>query len=81
VRKTTFLASILAFSKWIVDARFVSKIMRKSALVSLWTIIFIVEFATHVLWWLWLDNISLDRMRKKAVEAVLAITHIKVNAG
>lgn len=55
--------------------------MRKLAFVSLRTVVFVVEFSADVFGGVWLDDLSFDGVRKKAVEAILAIAGVEVNAG
>ena len=55
--------------------------MGKSAFVALGTIVFVVEFAANVFGGLRLDNLSFDGVGEEAVEAVLAVAHVEVDAG
>ena len=55
--------------------------MRKAALVALGTEIFIIEFAADLLGGFWLDDLPFDGVGEKAVEAVLAVSHVEVDAG
>lgn len=55
--------------------------MRKLAFVSLRTVVLVVEFAADVLRGVWLDDLPFDGVRKKAVESVLAIAGVEVDAG
>ena len=55
--------------------------MGKPAFVALGTIVFVIEFAANVFGGLGLDNLSFDGVREEAVEAILAVPHVEVDAG
>ncbi len=55
--------------------------MAEAALVALRAVVFVVEFAANLFGGLGLDNLALDRVREKAVEAILAVSHVEVDAG
>lgn len=63
-----------------VNAGFVSEIMRESASFSLRTIIFIIQFPAYFFWGFRSNNLSFDGVWKQAIESILAIAHIKMNA-
>ena len=44
-------------------------------------VVVIVEFSANILGWFWADDLPLDGVGEEAVEAVLAISHVEVNAG
>ena len=54
--------------------------MRKAALVALGTIVLIVKLPADILGGLWLDDLSLDGVREEAIEAILAVAHVEVDA-
>ena len=54
--------------------------MGKAALVALGAIVLIVKLPADIFGGFWLDDLSLDGVREKAIEAVLAVTHVEVNA-
>lgn len=54
--------------------------MRKTTFVALGTVVFVIEFAANFFRGFWLDDLSLDRVRKKAIEAIFAVSHIEVDA-
>ena len=80
VRKTTPLRRKLAFTHRIEHARLLTQIVRVSAFVSKRAKIFEIEFFADVFGGFWLDNLALDRVREEAVEAILAVTHVEVDA-
>jgi hypothetical protein len=55
--------------------------VRKAALVALGTIVLIIEFFADVFGRFWLDDLSFDGVGEEAVEAVLAVAHVEVDAG
>jgi hypothetical protein len=64
VRKTALCIRVFTFTERVVDAGFVPQVMGKPALVSLRTVVLIIQFAAHIFSRLRLDNIPLDRVRK-----------------
>ena len=54
--------------------------MGELALVALGTVVLIVELLADFLGGLWLDDLALDGVREEAVEAVLAVAHVEVDA-
>lgn len=55
--------------------------MGVAALVALGAVVLVVKFAANFFGGFWLDDLSLDGVREEAVEAVLAIAHVEVDAG
>jgi hypothetical protein len=80
VRKTAGIGRKFAFTQRVVNTRLSAKVVRKTTFVALWTIILVIQFAAYFFWGFWFDDLSLDRVRKKTVEAIFAISHIKMNA-
>lgn len=80
VRKTARLGWKFAFSQRIVDTSLSAEVVRETTFVALGTIIFVIEFAANFFGGFWLDDLSLDGVRKKTVETVFAVSHVKVDA-
>lgn len=80
VRKTASVGWKLAFPQRIVDTGLVAEVVRITTLVALWTVIFVIEFATNFFWGFWFDDLSLNWVRKKAIEPIFAVSHIEVDA-
>lgn len=55
--------------------------MGELAFVALRTVVLIVQFLAHLFGGLWLDDLSLDGVGEEAIEAILAVAHVEVNAG
>jgi hypothetical protein len=55
--------------------------VRVATFVSLGAIVLVIQLAADFFGRFWLDNLSLDGVREEAVEAVLAIAHVEVDAG
>lgn len=70
-----------ALTDGVVDAGVVSKVMRAAAFVAHRTSPVVVELLACLFLRRRTDNDSLDRVRKQAVEAVLAVTRVEVDAG
>ena len=81
VSKSAFSVWKLAFSQRVEDAGFAPEVVGKPAFVALGAIVFVIEFAANVFGGLGLDNLSFDGVREEAVEAVLAVPHVEVDAG
>lgn len=81
VGEPALLRGELALAHRVVDARLLSKVVRKTALVALGTIVLVVELPADVFGGLGLDDLSLDGVGEEAVEAVLAVAHVEVDAG
>lgn len=80
VREPALLGGELALAHRIVDARLLSKVVGKTALVALGTVVLVVEFPADVFGGLGLDDLSLDGVGEEAVEAVLAVAHVEMDA-
>jgi len=52
----------------------------KTTFVALRTIVLVVKLSANVFGWLRSNNLPFDRVRKKTVEAVLAVSHVEMNA-
>ena len=70
----------LALAHGVEDAGFFAEVVGKPALVALGAVVFVVEFAADVFVGFGLDDLSFDGVGKKAVEAVLAVAHVEVDA-
>lgn len=55
--------------------------MRKAALVALGAVVLVVQLAADVLGGFRLDDLPLDGVGEEAVEAILAVAHVEVDAG
>lgn len=55
--------------------------MGEAALVTLGTIVLIIKFPADILGGFWFDDLPLDGVREKTVEAILAVAHVEVDAG
>ena len=71
----------MTLPKGVIDAWLFFEIVRKLALVALGTVVLVVELAADLFGGVWLDDLSFDGVRKKAVEAILAIAGVEVDAG
>jgi len=69
-----------AFPHWVVYAWFVAEIVGKLASVSLGAVVFVVEFSTDLFGRFWADNLSANGVWEEAVEAILAVSHVEMNA-
>ena len=54
--------------------------MGKTTFVALRTIVLVVKLSANVFGWLRSNNLPFDRVRKKTVEAVLAVSHVEMDA-
>lgn len=54
--------------------------MGKLASVSLRAIVFVVEFSADLFSGFWADNLSANGVGEEAVEAILAVSHVEMNA-
>lgn len=81
MRKATVLGRKFAFAHRVEYAWLPAEVMRKAAFVSLGTVVLIIEFAADVFGGFGLDDLSFDGVREEAIEAVLAVAHVVVNAG
>jgi hypothetical protein len=81
VGKAALLVGELALSHGVVDAGELAEVVGEPALVALGAIVLVVEFAADFLGGIGLDDLSLDGVGEKAVEAVLAVAHVEVDAG
>ena len=54
--------------------------MGKFASVSLWAVVLVVKFTADLFGRFWANNLSANGVGKKAVEAILAVSHIEMNA-
>jgi hypothetical protein len=81
VGESAGLCGELALSKRIVYARLCAEIVGKSAFVALGAVVLVIEFAAEFLGWFWFDDLPFDGVGKKAVESVLAVAHVEVDAG
>ena len=64
-----------------VHAGLVPQVVAETASVSHRTVVIVVELTADVFGWLGLDDLSLDGVAEVAVEAVLAVSHVEVDAG
>lgn len=71
----------LTLSQGVVDAGLIAEVMGKATLVTLGAVVIVVELSADILCWLGSDDLPLDGVREEAVEAVLAVAHVEVNAG
>jgi hypothetical protein len=55
--------------------------MAKLALVAEGAVIFVVELAADLFGGFWADELSFDGVGEEAVEAVLAVAHVEMDAG
>jgi len=54
--------------------------VRETTFVTLRTIIFVIKLAAHFFGGFWFDDLSLDGVRKKTVEAIFTVSHVKMDA-
>jgi hypothetical protein len=80
VRKAAAVVAELALSQRVVDAGFSAEVVGKPAFVALGAVVLVVEFAADFLGGFGLDDLALDGVGEEAVEAVLAVPHVEVNA-
>ena len=81
MRKTASLSAEFALPHRVVHAGLVPQVVAETASVSHRTVVIVVELTADVFGWLGLDDLSLDGVAEVAVEAVLAVTHVEVDAG
>lgn len=81
MRVSALSCAELAFPKRVVNASLASEIMRKLAFVALRTVVLIVQLPADFLSRLRAHDLPLDGVGKEAVEAVLAVSHVEMNAG
>lgn len=55
--------------------------MRVTAFVALGAVVLVIQLAADFFGGFGLDDLSLDGMGEQAVEAVLAVPHVEVDAG
>lgn len=55
--------------------------MREATFVAIGAVVFVIEFSANVFIGFRSDDLSFDRVREEAVEAVLAVAHVEVDAG
>lgn len=77
----TALGRKLAVPDRIVDAGLLPQVVAELALVSLGAVILVVELTADLLGGFWADELSFDGVGEEAVEAVLAVPHVEVDAG
>lgn len=80
VREAALPVGELALAERVVDAGLVAQAVGELALVALGAVVLVVELLAHLLGGLGLDDLPLDGVREEAVEAVLAVAHVEVDA-
>jgi hypothetical protein len=75
------LGAELALADGVEDAGLAPEVVGELALVALGTVVLVVELAADFLGGLWADDLSLDGVGEEAVEAVLAVAHVEMDAG
>ena len=81
VRVSALSCSELALPKRVVHAGLASEVVGKLAFVALGTVVLIVQLAADFLGGFGAHDLALDGVREEAVEAVLAVSHVEMNAG
>jgi hypothetical protein len=81
VRKPAVGVSKLAFAVGVEDTRVFAQVVRKFALVAEGAEVFEVHFSAGFLVGFGFDDLAFERVREEAVKAILAVSHIKVDAG
>jgi hypothetical protein len=81
VGKATVLGGEFAFAHGVEDAGFAAEVVGKAALVALGAVVLVVEFTADVFGGFGFDDLSFDGVGEEAIEAVLAVAHVVVDAG
>ena len=55
--------------------------MGEATLVAIGTVVFVIEFSANIFIGFRSDDLSFDGVREEAVEAILAVAHVEVDAG
>lgn len=81
MRKAALLVFELALSQRVINTGLVVEVVGKPAPVPLGAIVVVIKLSAYVFCRLGADDLSLDGVREKAVEAIFTIPHVEVNAG
>jgi hypothetical protein len=80
VRVAARFVAEFALPHRVVHAWLVAEVVRKLASVSLGAVVFVVEFSTDLFSGFWPDDLSANGVGEEAVEAILAVAHVEMNA-